>query len=399
MSVRSATGFKQTPFKRPLDDTTAFEGAGTRAPKRVKFDDMRVIPIEVPFSIVPKKDKSSGAVMSKRTFVPILKVPPASHGNFSALCDSNSISESLAVDLAAKILMMISPPNSAFNGAKRIIPSTAPLHALPILVTPSSPYEFNPQKVNEAQPSQSSIQSQPHPDDAIFEQAKKYMDNAEHSLAIEYFSRVAKSHPKFDEVLYYIGFCYDIQDDYENAKKHYLRVSQYSSFIDNAEFRLGLCLFKQSDHSKAKEHFRNVKESSPIEFAYAQFYHGRCSFDTLQYPSAIKHFLRVPETHHLYGEAQYKIGKCYVELDNLLEASNHYNNVPSYHPEFVHAHFSIGVLFFKKGNFAKAEEHFDKVAPLNQEYLEAQNYMASIRWMTRPKSNLNASQPIEIIGD
>ncbi len=395
MSIESTSAFTATPLKRPFDGSNASDADGARVQKRVKYNvsplnQPTVIPIVVPLPAVPINDKSSKRGMNNRILVPITILSTATQSNVSAVSDSNPILELLLLNTAANTLIMISRANSPLNGAKPIIPSTAPLPARPILFAPSSQYEFNSLKVNKTQPSQFPIPSQSHPDDAIFEQAKKYMDNAEYSLAIEHFSRVAKSHPKFDEGEYYIGLCFEIKTDYETAKKHYLQVPQCSSFLDKAEFKIGLCLFKQGNHSKAKEHFRNVKQSSPIEFAYAQFYHGQCNFDTLRYNSAIKHFLNVSETHHLYGEAQYKIGNCYVVLDNLLEASKHYHNVPTYHPEFVHAHFSIGDLFFKEGNFAKAEEHFDKVPPLNQQYLEAQNYMASIRWMTRPKSTLNA---------
>jgi len=359
-------------------------------------------------SIMNEQHKSSETVtLDTRVILLISPVNP------SLTNESNASLSALSSICSAKIMPSLPFPNLIFNGEKTI-PNVAFLVPLQTRIDPPSSHDINllneclhlletnkSTKVETAQgqvlhsPLQPSSPSPPSQDDP-FEQAKQCMNNEELPSAINYFSKVSKKHPKFDEVQYYTGLCHEKQNNRQTAKKHYFRVPQNSPLLDDAEFRIGFCFFKEGNSYKAKEHFRNVQESSHPAFGSAQFYHGKCCEDKNQYTHAIKHFQKVPDSHPLYGEAQYKIGNCYVKLNQLSEASIHYRRVPPFHPEFGEAHFSLGILFFKSNNLINAQEHFDKVPPHNPRYPEAYNYIASIRWINR---TLIALQPADEISN
>ena len=145
--------------------------------------------------------------------------------------------------------------------------------------------------------------------------AKKIMKSAREN-AIKYYSVFKKDFPtysKIDEVLYYLAYEYEQNQDLDNARKVYYELIQKapkSKYVPNAYLAFGELFFVEAmaDPGKwalAAEAYKQVLKYPPPEnkvWGYAHYKLGYVAWNKGEYPDAIQEFKDVIEYSFKYPE-------------------------------------------------------------------------------------------------
>lgn len=138
-----------------------------------------------------------------------------------------------------------------------------------------------------------------------------------------------------DDMLYVLGYTYELLENYETSVIHYDDVIDFyfgGSWADNANFRKGQVYERQSEIDKAIDAYENlIRKFDTSNLAdNAMFQTGKIYEQKEFYPKAIETYRRLirdwPDSD-LVNYSWYSIGECYEQLGQKDEAIEAYRRI------------------------------------------------------------------------
>jgi|GEM_PF-1556197 tetratricopeptide (TPR) repeat protein len=170
----------------------------------------------------------------------------------------------------------------------------------------------------------------------IYSKAMYYLNSSKYDEAIYYLTQFYESYPdsKFiSDVIYYLGYIYEIKEDYEKALKFYLLlINNYPVYewYDLTVFSIAKIYYKQKRYLKSMETLRNIlfidEDLVPKELVYLYFFRN-CYYlrkENNLFKQSITLYFNIFKEYYQTSKFIYEIYYLYslflIEEGNIKEA-------------------------------------------------------------------------------
>ena len=203
-------------------------------------------------------------------------------------------------------------------------------------------------------------------DDILTNIAYEYQILNNFPKAVEYFQKALKNNGDHENLLYELGFCYELGQLNEEA------VAFFSSEVDKdpysyiAWFNLGIAYNNLELYEKAIDSFDYVIAIEP-EFLSAYFSKAQTYEQMEMHQFAINVYKQALEFDKTDSMTYYYIGDCYANLEKFELAIEYYRKSINIERNFANAWLGLGMCFAETGNHTEALAHIKEAIKLDPE--------------------------------
>lgn len=177
--------------------------------------------------------------------------------------------------------------------------------------------------------------------------------------AARYFEKTVKLDKNDAISWYYLGNCYDKEEEQEKAEKAYLKVIELREEFYEAYKSLGVLYLKSGDYNKIIENLSKITEVGSDDFQ--SFYVMASAYMAIGNEEKAAELLKkahelVPEHIQIINN----LSSCLIATGKIEEAFEYLQKAEKLDEKNSQTNFNIGTIYQLKSNYNKAIDYFDK---------------------------------------
>lgn len=212
------------------------------------------------------------------------------------------------------------------------------------------------------------------------------LGNSNHSMQIEYFTKVIELNPHNDNAYFNIGVIQERLNRTEKAKNYYKKAIEVNSNNLKAYSNLAVMLVKEDKLDEAESLLDNAIQIDPT---YVKAYMNLGNIFNLKekYDDAITIYKKAIELNPFIGAAYSNLGLIYYNIGKNELAKENFEKAIKFNSSFPEVYFNYSLLLEREGNYEKAIETLKKVIAFNKNDRDAKEFLEKL------EEKLNSSSP------